>query len=96
MTVRELLSRIDSQELSEWMAFYTLEPWGTEVEDLRAGIVASTIANANRDPKKQRKPFKPQDFMPKWDTQSDTQTPEDHRRIIEMWQAVLGSRSSES
>jgi len=33
-------------------------PWGVETEDLRTGIIASTIANVNRDPKKQKKPFK--------------------------------------
>jgi hypothetical protein len=33
-----------------------------EMAFLRAGIVASTIANCNRDPKTD--PFTPQDFMP--------------------------------
>jgi hypothetical protein len=65
MTVRELLTRIDSRELTEWAAFFGLEPWGTEVEDWRAGMVASIIANTNRDPKKQKKPFQPRDFMPR-------------------------------
>lgn len=30
----------------------------------RTGVIASTIANANRDPKKRPKPFTPQEFMP--------------------------------
>lgn len=82
---------MSSQELSEWMAFYSLEPWGTEVEDLRAAIIASTIANANRDPKKQRKPYKPRDFMPQWDRPpAKEQTAEEQRKIIEMWQKLLG------
>lgn len=76
------------------MAFYSLEPWGTEVEDLRAGIVASVVANANRDPKKQRKPFKPQDFMPQWERHNtDEQTPEEQRKVIEMWNALLGGKT---
>ncbi len=29
-----------------------------------AGVVASVVANVNRDPKKKREPFTPQDFMP--------------------------------
>jgi len=91
MTVKELLARIDSRELTEWMAYYSLEPWGTEPEDLRAGIIASTIANVNRDQKKQRKPFTPKDFMPVWDRPpKQEQTPEEQRKIIEMWQAILG------
>ena len=47
-----------------------MEPRGEERADLRAGIVASTIANANRDPKK-GKPFKAEDFMPKFGNQQE-------------------------
>lgn len=91
MTVKELLARIDSQELTEWMAYYSLEPWGTESEDLRTGIIASTIANVNRDPKKQKKPFTPQDFMPIWDKpKKQEQTVEEQKKIIEMWKSILG------
>ena len=61
-TVRELLARIDSRELSEWMAFYSLEPFGDIRGDLQAGIVASTIANANSG--KGSRTFQPADFMP--------------------------------
>lgn len=93
MTVRELLTRIDSRELTEWAAFFGLEPWGTEVEDWRAGMVASTIANTNRDPKKQKKPFEPKDFMPKREQEPEKeQTPEEQKRILEMWSAVIGAR----
>lgn len=64
MTVGELLGQISSRELSEWMVYYGMEPFGVERGDLQAGIVASTIANVHRDSKKQKKPFEPQDFMP--------------------------------
>ena len=57
-----MLSRIDSKELSEWAAFYSLEPFGGFRSDLQAGIVASTVANCNRT--RQSKAFTPQDFMP--------------------------------
>ena len=62
MTVRELLNRIDSSELTEWAAFYSLEPFGDFRSDMQAGIIASTIANCNRS--KHSKTFKPIDFMP--------------------------------
>jgi hypothetical protein len=64
MTVGELLERIDSRELSEWQIYFDMEPFGEERADLRAGIVAATIANVNRDAKRRKKPFRPQDFMP--------------------------------
>ena len=63
MTVRELLQRIESRELTEWMAYFELEPWGSEVDDHRFGVVTSTIANVNRDPKKSMA-YKPEDFFP--------------------------------
>ena len=66
MTVGELLARISSRELTEWMVYAQVEPFGEERGDLRAGIVASTIANVNRDAKKRRKPFEPEEFMPKF------------------------------
>lgn len=46
------------------MAFFALEPWGTEVDDDRAGVVAATVANVNRDPKKRREPYKATDMIP--------------------------------
>lgn len=90
MTVRELLAQTDSRELSEWMAYYRLEPWGCEVEDLRAGIIASTIANANRDPKKQRKPFQPSDFIPdRIKPPVEEQSWEEQAKILQMWAEAL-------
>jgi hypothetical protein len=59
-TVRELLARVDSHELTEWMAFHNLDPWGEYRADLRAGIVASTVANVNTV---RGRKFKPSDFM---------------------------------
>ncbi|MCH8189083.1 MAG: DUF4035 domain-containing protein [Proteobacteria bacterium] len=53
---------LSDTELHEWMAFYRLEPFGDERADLRAGIVASTIANVNRGKRGRAK--KPTDFMP--------------------------------
>ena len=47
-----------------------MEPQGEERADLRAGIVASTVANTNRG--KGKKAFEPVDFMPKFDQQEQT------------------------
>lgn len=48
------------------MAYYSLEPWGPERADLNAGIIASMIANVNRDSKRRPEPFTAADFMPKY------------------------------
>ena len=56
-----LLERLTWRQLLGWMAYYRLDPWGQERSDLRAGIVASTIANVYRG---KRRPLQPKDFMP--------------------------------
>lgn len=45
MTVADLGQRMSSRELSEWMAFYQLEPFGPEAFDAMNAI--STAANVN-------------------------------------------------
>lgn len=84
---------LTSRELLDWMAFWRLEPWGAEIESWRAGMIAATIANANRDPKRQRKPFEPSDFMPRFDGLDEPeQSLEDHEAILRMWQRALEAR----
>lgn len=79
MTVRELLARIDSRELSEWMAYERISgPLGGRRTDIAAAIGASATANANRS---RRKPYKVTDFLPTWDRPK--QSPED------MWSRVV-------
>ena len=64
MTVDEMLSRMSSRELTNWMIFYEFEPFGTEIELLGHAITSSTVANASR--KKGQKAYKPEKFMPKF------------------------------
>lgn len=60
-TVAELEQTMSGQELTEWIAYDSLEPFGDQRADLRAGIVAATMANCHRS---RGDSFKPQDFMP--------------------------------
>jgi hypothetical protein len=60
----ELEERISNRGFMEYMALASIEPFGEDAADLRAGIIASVIANANRDRKKRAQPFTPLDFMP--------------------------------
>lgn len=62
--VDRLASHMTVKQLRGWMAYYEIEPWGEDRADLRAGIVAATVANAYRA----RGPaLKPGDFMPVFD-----------------------------
>lgn len=83
MTVRELLARIDSGELSEWIAYYNIEPFGEERADYRQGITSWILANQWRD--KSAAALKIMDFMPySRPAQSPQQTPEDMMRHMQM------------
>ena len=59
-----LLQQMPAPLLIEWMAYYSLEPFGETLADVRAGVLASLTANIHRDEKKQREPYQPGDFFP--------------------------------
>ena len=59
-----MLSRMSSVELSEWMAFYELEPWGTDIDLYGHAMTSSTLVNIYR--KEGVEPVKPGDMMPKF------------------------------
>lgn len=52
---------MSSRELSEWIAFNAIQPFGETRADLRSAIIASTVANCHRT---SGTPFKVADFMP--------------------------------
>lgn len=79
-TVRQLLAEIDSEELTEWIAFERLEPFGSHMDDFRAGQVCATVANyAGKVRNEDAAAAQPGDFMPSLrqstDRKSDTQHP---------------------
>jgi len=67
MTVAELLGCISSRELTEWQAYFSVEPFGEDRADLRSAIIACVMANAWRG--KNSRKFKLKDFMPNFGPQ---------------------------
>lgn len=69
-------------------------PIGPIRDDIRAGIIASIIANVNRDTKKKVKPFSPLDFVPDWEDKGEpqVQTPEQQQGIFRMLAAAMKRR----
>jgi len=65
MTRAELLERISSRELTEWMIFEQVEPFGSNTQYYGPAITTAMIANVNR--KKGTKPVKPDEFIPKFE-----------------------------
>lgn len=91
MSPAEVLIKHTSRELTEWQIYLNLEPHGEERSDLRAGIIASTIANTSRDPKKS-KPFKPKDFMPVFENTTEPQTEEEMKIAAQTLAAAFGGK----
>jgi hypothetical protein len=81
MTVRRLLAEVDSRELSEWMAYDSLDPIGDERGDYQAGVVAATLANVWRG--KGQKACAPGDFVPRFGAE-----PPDQETLIEKAKAL--------
>ena len=49
-------------EYVSWQHYYAVEPWGSHIDDMRAGQIAAVVANVNRDPRSQPEPYGPLDF----------------------------------
>ena len=82
---------MSSLEFAEWLEFGEIEPWGEERADVRSAIVASTVANANRDPKARKKPFTVADFMPRFGQPAQRrQSWQEQLAIAEMLTEALG------
>lgn len=60
-TVGELERSMTTRELTDWMAYYQLEPWCDDRRDMQIAVVAATIANANRG--KNQRSYRPEDFL---------------------------------
>ncbi|WP_444551312.1 phage tail assembly protein T [Burkholderia pseudomallei] len=63
---------MSSAEFVEYMASYQLDRRGGHYDDLRAGTVASMLANINRNEKVRREPFGVLDFIP-WNEMHETE-----------------------
>ena len=90
MTVRELLQRMSSSELSEWRAYYEIEPFGEERADLRAGTIASPLVNMWKGKKGAR--TKPSDWIMKFGALLP-QDPEEMKMLLKALAARGGQRS---
>ena len=81
MTVEEMLGRVHSPELSEWMAYASIEPIGEKRMDMRFAMLACTIANLFKGAVGSKgKPSKAEDFMFKFDPPK--QQSDDHMKAI--------------
>lgn len=83
-----MLEEMSWSQFLGWCAYYRIDPWGPERADLRAGIIASVIANVNRDSKKRARPFSATDYMPYAKARKSSRQP---LTSVEQWQSVKKS-----
>lgn len=80
-TIEELQERMTSAEFTRWVAYYRREPFGWEIENWRAAMMASAICNAVRSTipiqrgHAKPKSLKPSDFYPITQRQEPDLTP---------------------
>lgn len=72
-TVDELLHRLSSRELAEWLAYFDLgDPWldlqEQQKADLRTGVIGATLANLLGNGKKR---YRPSEFSPQWSVEGE-------------------------
>ena len=74
--------------MTEWMAFSSLEPFGTDTQYIGPAITSTILANANRP--KGDKAHTVDEFMPKFE--KETKTPDQMLNFVSMLNAGLGGQ----
>lgn len=82
MSVRQLLQSMDAAELTEWRAFYMLEPWGTDIEDRRSAMMTAAAYNGPCLAMTGKTVCDARDFLPDYD--QEPQSLEMQRAILTM------------
>lgn len=73
-----------SADFSLWRAYQRLAgPLGPERDDWRLAMVASVIANGQRDTKRRPRPYRPDEFIPDWAQAAGVRKPLPARETVE-------------
>lgn len=78
-----MLERISSRELSEWMAYYRLEPFGQERDNLHAGMMAAAVYNVNRA--KNQQAIGAEEFLINLQPEEEAKTPQEIFGMLRTW-----------
>lgn len=91
-TVGELLETMDSDELTDWLAFARIEPLDGYRSDINFASLQSLIGNVNRASNQQ--PFTVDDFLPDYfrENKSAVQTPADMEQNLIAWVSASGGK----
>jgi len=83
-------------QLTEWQQFYSVEPWGSEMDFFRSGIVASAAINASPNRKQGSKGSSPKDFMPTFEKPVRPKTAYQEHPLRNDLMAAFGARNKKA
>ncbi|ODN41047.1 phage tail assembly protein T [Piscirickettsia litoralis] len=86
-TVNQLSQELTASEFNEWLAYYSIEPFGIEKEDYRNALIVSAVANGPLQ-RKDKKLFSADDFMPDYEA-----SPEKTEQPVGQMAAILSAIS---
>ena len=92
MTRHEMLRRMDSAEIAEWMAYHALSPFGTETQYVGPAITTSTLVNLISGIFGGSGSTEPADFMPKNSSNENGQSMEEMMQLVEIMNAAMGGK----
>ncbi|WP_238358259.1 phage tail assembly protein T [Piscirickettsia salmonis] len=72
-TVNQLSQELSLSEFNEWLAYYSLEPFGVEKDDHRTALMVSAVVNGPLQ-RKDKTLFTPNDFMPNYSAGDEKKT----------------------
>jgi len=76
---RAMYRDMTAEDLTEWEALYTIDPWGEERADLRMGIMASLTDACHRA---KGNPLKPADYMPFVEVEAKPQQSQEDMKAV--------------
>lgn len=83
-----MLRQLTAREFLGWSAYAELEPFGEERGDIRAALIATVLANINRDPKRRPQAFRLEDFMLKFDSEVARKRPQTWQEKLAIVRAI--------
>jgi hypothetical protein len=87
----EIEQTVSARDLDEMLRFYRQEPWGSERDNIHAGLIASTFANAFRG--KGQKAVTFQDFML---TDRETHRKRETQKTLSWFKAVAKKKKKKN
>lgn len=83
-----MLAGMRAIQMYEWEQYYQLEPFGSEVDELRTAGISSVIANVNRA--SSTTPYKPSDFFFTISRDSIDEPTQSVEQMLAVLKGVLG------